>query len=216
MLSSEVEKVVKQAKSIGIPLLDFVEEVTEVYVQGGVTGFKFFPKNYDNFKSLVQSEEMRTKIGIDSDGGSIGNVMGSDARRHGYSISARQYSAGSSLHLELKNGLCDAHVDSRGITPGDHDRVPLWGDRYDPVRLIPHGINDLLPSILGDSFVGDSFVVKSMVNPVLGRLSVEMRYKGNDLITDGRYPGASPVLGGSWQAMKPANQFMFNLTFGKK
>lgn len=204
----EVTKVVKRAKSLGIPLMDFVGKINKTYVTGGVTGFEFQPKSYDEFKAVVSGAAERMKMGVDDEAGDVGCFMGSDAARHGYAISAREFSAGSSLHLELGRLKCDAHVDSQGITPGNHANVPLWGDRYDPIRLIPHGINDLLPSM-----IGESFVATKMINPVLGRLSIEMRYKGVDLITDGRYPSAN-ILGVSpVQVDKPNNQVMFNLTF---
>jgi hypothetical protein len=209
-LLPEVAKVVERAKPLGIPLMNFVDTVEKVYVTGGVTGFHFKPRRYNELKAAVYNAAKRMVMGIDGDAGAIGAFMASDAHRHGYAISAREYSGGASLHLELSRHKCDAHIDSRGISPGKLNGVPVWADRYDPTQLVNHFIKDLAPSMLTDSKA--AFLAPAL-NPVLKRLTISARLRGRDLMLDGRYPAGTGAGRRSVIAGEPRSQILFTLTF---
>ncbi len=177
-----VTEVVNRAARVGIPLGEFIGTVKKTYVTGGVTGFQFIPKNYEKYLQALDVAVKLKKMGNDHDVGYIGEVMGSDAKKHGYLISARELSLNSSLHLELSKLKCDAHIDSSGICSFPETGHPLWGGRYDPVKLIPHGIHDLLPSMIGDNVYANT-----LINPILKRLDLSARVLGQDLILNGKY-----------------------------
>lgn len=149
--SQEVTAVLKR-----MPFLaNYVGEIVEVYTKGGVRGFKFVPSDYDLLKAAIDRHIQKfVEDGKDAKGDSdaVGAFMGSDAHKHGFLLSLRSKSDTSSVHIELKKGLCDAHIDSVSTTtatPG----FPQWGNsgQYNPTRFIDHFVKDLLPFYLEDA-----------------------------------------------------------------
>lgn len=194
-IPNKIQPVIDRAEALDIPLLDFIDSIIKTYVHGGVTGIKFRPKNYSGLQLSV-AKAIRKMVLFDDDySDSVGTIMGSDARKHGYSVSAREMNLTNSLHVELNKLKCDVHLDSRSIVTG-HTGFPYYGGHYDPTRLIPHGINDLAPSMLADSRL--SFL-SPVVSPILSRLNLEvsLRDRAPDtgaresaMLTGGKLPGA--------------------------
>ncbi len=180
-IPQEVEPVVKRARILGIPLTEHIDEIITTYVQGGVKGIKFRPKNYHGLKQAVDRAIRNMVLLDDNFADSVGMIMGSDARRHGYLVSAREKNPANSLHVELSPKKCDIHLDSHSITTGEAG-FPMWGGQYNPMRFIPHGIKDLAPSMLADSRF--SFA-SPVLAPILSRLDLQLGIKGNQLMLDG-------------------------------
>jgi hypothetical protein len=82
----------------------------------------------------------------------LGLFMGSDAKKHGFSMSLRSKSETSSVHLEISRYICDAHVDSVSTVAGTSGR-PYWGNdgQYNQTRFLDHFIKDLLPFYLEET-----------------------------------------------------------------
>ena len=83
---------------------------------------------------LIPLTDARNKVfvrdGADAAGHSdvLGLFMGSDAKKHGFSMSLRSKSDTSSVHLELSPSICDAHVEL-GLDGGRYTRPTLLGQR---------------------------------------------------------------------------------------
>ena len=167
-----VKRVLKRANELEIPLDKHISRVTESYEKGGVQGFRFIPKDYQKLQEHIYAAIKRMVLKADDYADKVGAFMGSDARKNGFSVSARERNATNSLHIELSKSVCDAHLDSRSITTG-HQGFPFWGGHYDPTRLGPHFLNDLLPFYVSD------FTPRAapFVNPLLKRLGYEVGIK---------------------------------------
>lgn len=148
--SSQVTAVLKR-----VPFLRaHIGEILEVYTKGGVRGFKFIPKSYNLLKEAIDEHIHRFVVDGTGKNGHpdlLGAFMGSDAKKHGFSLSMRSKSDTSSVHIELKKTLCDAHVDSVSTTVAVPGR-PYWGSygQYNPTKFADHFIKDLLPFYLED------------------------------------------------------------------
>ena len=162
----EVKKVLQRAQSLQIPLRRFIDCITETYIDGGVQGFKFVPKNYSSLQNVIAAAIKKMVLFNDDYTDSVGAIMGSDARKHGYAVSARERNLINSLHIELSKQKCDVHLDSHSITTG-HIGFPFWGGHYDPTRFIGHGIKDLAPSYLHGTWA-------SFLSPALARLDLDL------------------------------------------
>ncbi len=202
----EIEPVVKRAEILGIRLTKHIDTIIETYVDGGVKGIKFRPKNYHGLQQSVDRAIRKMVLLDDNFADSVGMIMGSDARRHGYLVSAREKNPANSLHVELSPKKCDIHLDSHSITTGE-DGIPMWGGQYNPARFISHGIKDLAPSMLADSRF--SFA-SPVLAPILSRLDLQLGINGNQLMLNGK--------GNSGRMGKPlAREKLhagFTLTFG--
>jgi len=181
-IPKEIEPVVNRARILGIPLITHIDKIIKTYVNGGVRGIKFLPKNYHGLQQSVDRAIRKMVLLDDNFADSIGMIMGSDARSHGYIISARESNPANSLHVELSPVKCDVHIDSNSITTGQKG-FPMWGGQYNPLRFIPHGIKDLAPSMLADSRY--SFA-SPVLAPILSRLDLQLGVNGNQLWLDGK------------------------------
>ena len=146
----EVTAVLSRAKF----LKPYIGEIVEVYTKGGVRGFKFTPTNYGALKGAIDQHLNGFVVDGVGKGGHpdvLGAFMGSDAKKHGFSLSIRSKSSTSSVHIELKKTLCDAHIDSVSTTAAVPGR-PYWGSygQYNPTAFADHFIKDLLPFYLED------------------------------------------------------------------
>ena len=167
-----VKRVLERANQLHIPLEQHIERITQSYQHGGVQGFRFNPKDYDKLQEHIAAAIKRMVLKADDYADKVGAFMGSDARKNGFSISARERNATNSLHIELAKSVCDVHLDSRSITTG-HQGFPFWGGHYDPTRLGPHFLNDLLPCYVADYTPS----LAPFVNPVLKRLGYDLGVK---------------------------------------
>ena len=186
-IPAKIKPVIKRAESVGIPLTNYIDSIIKTYINGGVKGITFRPKNYVGLRQSVIQAIRKMVLFDDNYADTIGGIMGSDARRHGYAISAREKNLTNSLHVELNSKKCDFHLDSRSITTGEPG-FPMWGGHYNPVRFIPHGIRDLAPSMLADSKLS---ALSPIVSPILSRLDLQLGLNGRQLVLDGNIPQGS-------------------------
>jgi hypothetical protein len=166
----EVKDVIHRAKMLNIPLEDYIERVVTTYNVWGTRGFGFVCKNFEEFEMRVFSS---IKLMVyDDPADPVGGFMGSNVKKEGYAFSFRERNPNSSLHLELGNPLCDAHIDSHSVTPGSGAD---WGD-YGSQRLLGHGWYDLLGSKLYEKKSLRKFAKK--VSPIATHLKMDLTVKG--------------------------------------
>lgn len=213
-IPDEAKPVIKRAELLGIPLTKHIDHIVKTYVDGGVRGIKFLPKNYHGLQLAVDRAIKKMVLLNDNFNDSVGMIIGSDARKHGFIVSAREKNPANSLHVELSSVTCDFHLDSNSITTGE-DGVLKWGGQYNPLRFVPHGIKDLFPSMIEDSRF--SFA-SPLLAPILKRLDLQVNAKGHKLILDGNMPKnnaldnaalSSPSLPSGGKS----SQIVFTLTF---
>ena len=199
----EVVNVLKRATALKIPLRRHIDTIKETYVAGGVQGFKFTPKDYPGLQKAVAEAIKHMVLFNDDFTDAVGAIMGSDARKHGYAVSARERNLYDSLHIELSKRSCDVHLDSTSITTG-FKGFPFWGGHYDPTRFIAHGIKDLAPSYLHGTWA-------SFLSPALARLDLDLSLNNRAPETGRRE--ASFLTGGLPAPHKEKLRVGFSLTF---
>ena len=198
------EVVCTRANILHIPLQNFVKKITKQYVNGGVTGFEFIPKNYEDYLKVVDIAVIQKALGDDDKAGVVGAVMGSVAHSDGYAMTVREKTFGSSLHLELGKKKCDAHIDSHGICHAQQKHgVPLYAGQYDPTSFFDHGLKDLLPSMLG------------MKGPsrVLNAINLNLRVDGKNQLSNGVFETDSLVDASNKTVNQPASQAIISVSF---
>ena len=139
---SAVAQVKAQAEKLHIPLGDFIGEIREVSTSNPV-GFDFVCPN-EVSRDLLLSIISSGLFGYDDPSTLFGFLGGCVARRSGFKMSFRQIGLGPSLHIQIGDSLCNAHIDSVGIAPArDSDH----GNLYDFSKIGDHWDRDLRPEL---------------------------------------------------------------------
>ena len=137
-----VEQVMAHAKGLRIDLGAVIDEIKTVTVNNPV-GFDFTPvksKTRDLLLAIIDS----AKFGYDDPSGMFGFFAGCVARHSGFKSSFRQVGPGPSMHIQIGDLLCNAHIDSVGISSG---RDSSHANIYDFSKIADHWDRDLRPEL---------------------------------------------------------------------
>ena len=111
-----VEQVEAHAKGLRIDLQAVIDEIKEVTTKNPV-GFDFTPvrsKTRDLLLAIIDS----ARFGYDDPSSMFGFFAGCVARHDGFKASFRQKGPGPSIHIQIGDLRCNAHIDSVGIVNG--------------------------------------------------------------------------------------------------
>ncbi len=110
-----IEQVMTHAENLRIPLRNLVKEIGTVTASNPV-GFDFTwekGRTRDLLLSIIDSG----RFGLDSGGTLFGFFAGCVARHSGFKSSFRQIGMGPSMHIQIGDQKCNAHIESIGIAP---------------------------------------------------------------------------------------------------
>jgi len=137
-----VEQVLAHAQRLRVPLTDLVKGYGTITVNNPV-GFDFtFEKG--KTRELLSRIIDSSRFGLDIGGSLFGFMAGCVARRAGFSSSFREIGIGPSMHIQIGNSKCNAHIDSVGIAP---QRDKNMGNIYDFSKIVEHWDRDLRPEL---------------------------------------------------------------------
>jgi hypothetical protein len=135
-----VEQVMNHAKGLRIDLGAVIDKIKTVTVKNPV-GFDFTPVK-SSTRDLLLAIIDSARFGYDDPSGMFGFFAGCVARRSGFKSSFRQIGPGPSMHIQIGDLLCNAHIDSVGIASGrDADHANI----YDFSKIADHWDRDLRP-----------------------------------------------------------------------
>jgi hypothetical protein len=137
-----IEQVMTHAQHLRIPLRELVKEIKTVTVDNPV-GFDFTcekGRTRDLLLAIIDS----AKFGYDAPSTLFGFLAGCVARRSGFKSSFRQIGLGPSMHIQIGDDTCNAHIDSIGIAPA---RDAKSNNLYDFSKIVAHWDRDLRPEL---------------------------------------------------------------------
>jgi hypothetical protein len=137
-----VEQVMAHAKGLRIDVGAVIDEIKTVTVNNPV-GFDLTPvksKTRDLLLAIIDS----AKFGYDDPSGSFGFFAGGVAHHSGFKSSFRQIGPGPSMHIQIGDLLCNAHIDAVGIASG---RDSSQANIYDFGKIVDHWDRDLRPEL---------------------------------------------------------------------
>ena len=145
-----IKQVEDHAKRMHIPLHlctpktpnGLVQEYREISVKNPV-GFDFTVakgKTRDLLLAIIDSG----KFGYDLPDLLFGFLAGCVARRSGFKMSFREIGIGHSMHIQIGDSKCNAHLDLIGIAPA---RDKTGANLYDFSKLNAHWDRDLRPEL---------------------------------------------------------------------
>ena len=137
-----IDQVMNHAEHLRIPLRTLAKEIKTVTVKNPV-GFDFVLAKGGS-RDLLLSIMDSAKFGYDSPDTLLGNLAGCVARRSGFKASYREIGRGPSMHIQIGDRLCNAHIDSIGIAPS---RDRSGNNMIDLSKVVAHWDRDLRPEL---------------------------------------------------------------------
>jgi|SRR5580700_7377132 hypothetical protein len=137
-----IEQVITHAQRLRIPLKALAKGIKTVTVNNPV-GFDFTcekGKTRDLLLSIIDSG----KFGYDDPSTLFGFLAGCIAKRSGFKSSFREIGIGPSMHIQIGDSTCNAHIDSTGIAPA---RDSKSNNIYDFSKIVEHWDRDLRPEL---------------------------------------------------------------------
>jgi hypothetical protein len=137
-----IDQVMTHAKRLRVPLDELAKEIKTVSVKNPV-GFDFVcdkGKTRDLLQSILDS----ARFGYDSPDMLFGLLAGCIARRSGFKSSFREIGNGPSMHIQIGDSTCNAHIDSTGIAPARDNK---GNNIYDFSKITDHWDRDLRPEL---------------------------------------------------------------------
>jgi hypothetical protein len=84
------------------------------------------------------------RFGYDAPDTLFGFMAGCIARRSGFKSSFREIGLGASMHIQIGDSLCNAHIDTIGIAPARDNKA---NNLYDFSKIVEHWDRDLRPEL---------------------------------------------------------------------
>jgi hypothetical protein len=137
-----IEQVMTHAQHLRIPLKNLATEIKTVTVNNPV-GFDFVCEKGAT-RELLLSIIDSGKFGFDDPSKLFGFLAGCGARRSGFKSSFREIGSGPSMHIQIGDDKCNAHIDSVGIAPARDNKS---NNIYDFSKIAEHWDRDLRPEL---------------------------------------------------------------------
>jgi hypothetical protein len=137
-----VEQVYAHAERLGVPLRKHVKETRKITANNPV-GFDFICEK-GRTKDLLLSIIDSARFGYDAPDTLFGFMAGCIARRSGFKSSFREIGLGASMHIQIGDSLCNAHIDTIGIAPARDNKA---NNLYDFSKIVEHWDRDLRPEL---------------------------------------------------------------------
>jgi hypothetical protein len=146
-----VKQVEDHANKLYIPLylctpdkpLGLVQQYQNISIKNPV-GFDFTVAAGKTTRDLLLAIIDSGKFGYDSPDSLFGFLAGCVARHEGFKMSFREIGTGESMHVQIGDSICNAHLDSIGIAPA---RDKTGANLYDFSKLNAHWDRDLRPAL---------------------------------------------------------------------